>query len=141
MRRPVSIKNYLEPFWAYTDSYYPPAPAAKLARASSVAINGLKGADLLLGDEPYVVSTIHKAKGLEFDTVIIPRCTDDVFPHYRSQISASPGCAIAEEARLLYVAMTRARRQLVISYHTAASSGRGARPSRFLAPIAKMFET
>ncbi|KAG8462411.1 hypothetical protein KFE25_012231 [Diacronema lutheri] len=70
------------------------------------------------------VLTVHAAKGLEWETVILAGVTDDLFPHARAASSVG-GCA--EERRLLYVGMTRARTQLVLT-HTGA-------PSRFLAPL------
>ena len=55
--------------------------------------------------------TIHASKGLEFDTVYIPGCEDGLLPYSIS----GDGIDIEEERRLLYVAMTRAKRQLTIS--------------------------
>ncbi len=59
------------------------------------------------------VLTIHKAKGLEYDTVFISGVEDGVLPH-RSSFD-SPG-GVEEERRLFYVAMTRARKKLYISW-------------------------
>lgn len=55
------------------------------------------------------IMTIHKSKGLEFDNVFIPDVSYGVFPHYRSR-------TFAEDARVLFVAMSRARKRLFISY-------------------------
>ena len=71
----------------------------------------LKEADLILGDEKVIVSTIHRAKGLEFENVIIPECIDGNFPNYKSYTEDKKN----EDARLLYVAMTRAKKRLIIS--------------------------
>ncbi len=93
-------------------------------------------ADLVLGDEKIVVATIHKAKGLEFSNVVIPSCTDSVFPDWRS-LKAGPE-AVREDARLLYVAMTRAKRRLLFSSHTVGRRGYETteeKPSRFLEPF------
>lgn len=70
------------------------------------------------------LSTIHLAKGLEFDSVFIAGAAEGVLPHVRSMDSDS---ALEEERRLMYVAMTRARKKLFISF-----SGM---PSRFLSEI------
>ena len=89
-------------------------------------------------DEDYLVlSTIHSAKGLEWSAVHVLALYDGNFP---ACMSAGSEEEIAEERRLLYVAMTRARRQLhlyvpVRYYHRPNGSddahGYG-KPSRFL---------
>jgi superfamily I DNA/RNA helicase len=84
--------------------------------------------DLVLGDEKIFIATIHKAKGLEFENVIIPQAIDDIYPHYYSRTPEQ----IREDARLLYVAMTRAKRNLLVTYPTEKRRGRPARHSRFL---------
>ena len=53
--------------------------------------------------------TIHSSKGLEFETIIIAGLSDEIIPH--------PGSSIEEERRLLYVALTRAKKNLYIIYH------------------------
>jgi DNA helicase-2/ATP-dependent DNA helicase PcrA len=67
--------------------------------------------------------TYHRAKGLEFEAVFLPRLEERELP---SKLSKTPA-AIAEERRLLYVGMTRAKRHLAITW-----SGK---PSRFLAEL------
>lgn len=62
--------------------------------------------------------TIHAAKGLEFDNVFIPGFEDGLFPHQRSLDDSGPK-ALEEERRLAYVAITRAKKKLVISYAQA----------------------
>jgi len=56
--------------------------------------------------------TVHSAKGLEWDTVFLPSCDDDVFPSKPNHTSTG----IEEERRLFYVALTRAKRRLFISW-------------------------
>ncbi|MEI6387838.1 MAG: UvrD-helicase domain-containing protein [Spirochaetota bacterium] len=79
--------------------------------------------------------TIHAAKGLEFEVVYIAGCEDGIIPHARS---LEEGGEIAEERRLFYVAVTRARQRLVI---TACAKRRKLKalvdcvPSPFLAEI------
>jgi len=65
--------------------------------------------------------TIHLAKGLEFDRVFVIGCAEGLLPHARSMESEAE---IEEERRLMYVAMTRARRELSLSFSGI--------PSRFL---------
>jgi DNA helicase-2/ATP-dependent DNA helicase PcrA len=74
------------------------------------------------------LSTIHLAKGLEFDAVFIAGAAEGVLPHIRSMDSDD---ALEEERRLMYVAMTRAREKLFISF-----SGM---PSRFLSEIPREY--
>jgi DNA helicase-2/ATP-dependent DNA helicase PcrA len=57
--------------------------------------------------------TIHAAKGLEFEVVFIAGCEDGVIPHARSLEEGEGN--LEEERRLFYVAVTRARRRLLVS--------------------------
>lgn len=60
-----------------------------------------------------IISTIHSAKGLEFKNVYIVGLEDGLFPSYKS---IGDDAVLEEERRLLYVAITRAMRNLNISY-------------------------
>ncbi len=75
--------------------------------------------------------TVHGAKGLEFHTVFVIGCEEQLFPHWRSMDSAED---LEEERRLMYVAVTRAERCLFI---TSANFRKGQfnPPSRFLNEI------
>jgi DNA helicase-2/ATP-dependent DNA helicase PcrA len=64
--------------------------------------------------------TYHRAKGLEFDAVFLPRLLDGELP-FRSGRSRAP---VEEERRLLYVGVTRARRHLAITWPQSARLGR-----------------
>jgi DNA helicase-2/ATP-dependent DNA helicase PcrA len=91
-------------------------------------------------DEDYLtISTIHSAKGLEWDSVHVLAVYDGNFP---ACMSAGTSESIEEERRLLYVGMTRARRDLTlyvpVRYHHRPhgrddAHGYG-KPSRFLTP-------
>ncbi|MDD2499057.1 MAG: 3'-5' exonuclease [Desulfitobacteriaceae bacterium] len=63
------------------------------------------------------VGTYHSAKGLEFDSVMVPYCNADRIPS-PDKIAALEDRdeALSEEVKLIYVAVTRARRRLVITY-------------------------
>lgn len=61
------------------------------------------------------LTTIHAAKGLEFDSVWVPGAEEGIFP-FASVYEENPAEAIEEETRLAYVAFTRARKNLVLSY-------------------------
>jgi DNA helicase-2/ATP-dependent DNA helicase PcrA len=58
------------------------------------------------------LSTVHGAKGLEFHTVFVIGCEEQLFPHWRSMDNADD---LEEERRLMYVAVTRAERCLFIT--------------------------
>jgi DNA helicase-2/ATP-dependent DNA helicase PcrA len=63
-------------------------------------------------DEDYLVlSTVHSAKGMEWDTVFVLNVVDGSFP---SEFSTGRAELVDEERRLLYVAMTRARNELAL---------------------------
>jgi DNA helicase-2/ATP-dependent DNA helicase PcrA len=64
-------------------------------------------------DERLILSTVHQAKGLEWDTVFIMRLADNAFPNRRA-FDLEGG--VEEERRLFYVAVTRARERLFLSY-------------------------
>lgn len=64
--------------------------------------------------------TVHSAKGLEFDTVFVVNFNDGVFPSTRSMDEGGRK-ALEEERRLCYVAMTRAKRHLYITWNTGYS--------------------
>jgi DNA helicase-2/ATP-dependent DNA helicase PcrA len=80
-----------------------------------------------------LLMTVHSAKGLEFDTVMLTGMEEETFP-YRGLESESND-EIEEERRLAYVAITRARRRLYISHaatRTIFGQTRYLEPSRFL---------
>ncbi len=62
--------------------------------------------------------TIHLAKGLEFDSVYVTGVNEGLLPHQRSLYSEAE---LEEERRLMYVAMTRARKNLTLGFYGLAS--------------------
>ena len=77
-----------------------------------------------------VLSTYHRAKGLEWDAVFLPRLEEREMPFALSKQDEE----VAEERRLLYVGITRARTYLRLSW-AREREGKNARPSRFLREI------
>ena len=91
------------------------------SRASAETAGSDDGVNLL---------TFHRAKGLEWDAVILPQLEEGMLPIRQAETDE----AIAEERRLLYVGLTRARRHLSLSWAERRETGRR-RPSRFLAAL------
>ena len=83
---------------------------------------------VLRGENSVKLMTIHQAKGLEFRSVFLPRLEEGVIPSSRSQ-------NIPEERRLLFVAITRAMDELILSLCNVNDWGRPSTPSRFLDEI------
>lgn len=104
-------------------------------------------------DDHIVISTIHQAKGLEWDVVHIAGCNEDILPHYRSimgenvvddsverenedesdiMIGTNP---IEEERRLFYVAVTRAKKILKLTMSEMTPWGEPLIPSRFVLEV------
>jgi ATP-dependent DNA helicase UvrD/PcrA len=78
--------------------------------------------------------TLHAAKGLEFDLVFLPGWEEGLFPHQRS-LDESGNAGLEEERRLAYVGMTRAKRQVKISFaqnRRTRGLWQAAAPSRFV---------
>ena len=92
------------------------------------------------------VMTAHKAKGLEFEQVFIPLAVDRLWGNLRTRsgmrlphgllqhetVTLDPN---EDERRLFYVALTRAKQQLTLSYAAATGDGRPVSPSEFIAEV------
>ena len=78
------------------------------------------------------ITTMHQAKGLEWDQVIVPTLTVHNMP-YQPQRDFSTPASTESERRLMYVAMTRARRQLYLITPQANTTGAQQRPAEPLA--------
>jgi DNA helicase-2/ATP-dependent DNA helicase PcrA len=108
--------------------------AAEQALEPPASTGDLAGPPMI--DEDWLVlSTVHSAKGLEFDAVHVIHAADGNFP---SDMSLGSPEGLEEERRLFYVAVTRARRNLAIyvplryHHHRVRDDHSWAQPSRFL---------
>jgi DNA helicase II / ATP-dependent DNA helicase PcrA len=108
-----------------------PSVSGYLERVSLVAdIDGVQDQRTVL------LMTVHAAKGLEFDTAFLTGMEEEMFP-YRGLDGSSPE-ELEEERRLAYVAITRARRRLILTSaatRTIFGHTRYTQPSRFLRDI------
>jgi DNA helicase-2/ATP-dependent DNA helicase PcrA len=106
------------------------AADARLAGFTVSAFGGQGGAATHLN-----VMTLHSAKGLEFDVVILPFLEEGILPNYRSNTDAR----LREDRRLFYVGLTRARHEVHLTYsgwyRTPYGSVKSNGESRFLAEV------
>ncbi|MBX6366176.1 MAG: hypothetical protein IRZ00_20210, partial [Gemmatimonadetes bacterium] len=125
------------------EGWTPPRLADALAR---IALTDLEDRDDddREDDASIALMTLHSAKGLEFDDVFIVGLEEEILPHARSiEAAADPelpghGDPLAEERRLFYVGITRARSRLTLSYCRARRKHGGLvprLPSRYLDDI------
>jgi DNA helicase-2/ATP-dependent DNA helicase PcrA len=109
----------------------------QLALLTNVEAEGDKSQN---DDEKIRLSTIHQAKGLEFEVVFVIMLCDGMFPSARSMESTD---GEEEERRLFYVSITRAKNELYLSYplirggYGNAGNDVFQSPSRFLSEIPK----
>lgn len=116
MIQPISGLRYVTAYLSkdMIDSTVEPSLYEQLSN-HAMEISTLKEADLCGSssiDERIFVTTIHKAKGLEFDNVIIFDAVDGRMPNFYSRNNLR---LLAEDARKFYVALSRARSRLYIS--------------------------
>lgn len=110
-----------------------PRDYASINTALTLEWNRLELA-VLRGEDSVKLMTIHQAKGLEFTSVFLPRLEEKVIPSSQSK-------NIPEERRLLFVAVTRAKQELVLSLCNRNDWGWPSEPTRFLDEIPlHMFE-
>ncbi len=98
------------------------------------SISLMQDQDDLKENERVTLMTVHSSKGLEFPVVFITGLEDGIFPHSRSVEEGN----IEEERRLFYVAITRAKKLLTLSYsrrRRVFGSYRETIPSRFISEI------
>ncbi|STB42923.1 3'-5' exonuclease [Clostridium perfringens] len=81
------------------------------------------------------IITVHQSKGLEFDTVFLAGIQNNTFPSYMSIKEGN----LSEEKRVFYVAITRAKKRLVITYNSQGKYGHRNEISQFINYIPKEF--
>lgn len=87
------------------------------------------------GDSRIPIITVHQAKGSEFEYVFIASAHDGGFPFYFAVRDGK----LEEEKRIFYVALTRAKKHLIITYAKVNGKGYWQQPSRFLSSIPEDF--
>jgi DNA helicase-2/ATP-dependent DNA helicase PcrA len=102
-----------------------------LAALLEIASLGLDLERQLAGEDRVRILTVHQAKGLEFESVFVAKCVEGEFPSWRSQKDGR----LDEEHRLFYVAVSRAKQFLALSYPKRDSRGRSQVPSRYLSAL------
>jgi DNA helicase-2/ATP-dependent DNA helicase PcrA len=98
-----------------------------LLEQSALGFGGLK-----IDDEKVPILTAHQAKGLEFMAVFVAGATDNEFPHWLTNKDEK---GVEQERKLLYVAMTRAKKHLYISFFTRSEQDFKRNLSRFVQQI------
>ena len=96
-----------------------------------------------VGSEGVLLMTVYQAKGLEYEVVVVPRLVEGDFPTKRGENlpipvqllkqAPPPDFEVDEERRLLYVAMTRAKRRLILCAPAEGSARE--QPSQFVAQV------
>ena len=105
---------------------------------SDAALSGSQMDLLITKLHKIPIITVHQAKGCEFDTVIIAGADDDQFPTYNAKKNGTE----AEEARVFYVAITRAKYNLILTSVSQRVNRGGAWPvdqSRYIVKIPSEF--
>ena len=145
----ANVSRLAEAIAEFCDSSPNHSLAAYMAHLDLVLLSGEDEAPAApeRGGDAISVMTIHQAKGLEFDVVFVPSLVEGRLPQSgRSQRFVLPPAVleplvrgredvVAEERRLLYVAMTRARKRLYLTRAEHYEGGRRWRESRFLAEL------
>ena len=153
-KQPTSFRNFVEAFFDLipsdqdetSDIAEDRAAWSDLYRAIGKAIGrdapleqflqelAIRSKEPPIGKNTVTLMTIHGAKGKEFDHVYVLGLAEDVLPSFQSLKAGEQSAEMEEERRNCFVAITRAREWLCLSY-ADAYRGWSKRPSRFLAEM------
>jgi len=118
LKRLEELRDKLIP---WSKVHLKPSAPNKFIKKSAKTLQLLNESDLITPEDKLIISTIHKSKGLEFDCVIIPDVVNSTLPSYpisKMDEGDEKTKLIDEQRRLLYVAITRAKEQLVIGMYS-----------------------
>ena len=123
--------NYLRDLYVLVKDLDDPTISARDSIQKLLQYTTLSNTEIFLrNDKKIPIITVHQAKGLEFDYVFVAGLMDKTFPSFQ----AVRDNRLEEEARLFYVAITRAKKRLFLSFN-------GKQMSRFLNDIPQKFLT
>lgn len=139
-----NMDELLRSVQARSEEVHSEAPDSVLPMAEFLArVSLLTDADIQDdGTDSVTLMTIHSAKGLEFDSVFVVGVEEDILPSAISKRGPGAAMEIEEERRLLYVAITRAKRFCMLTYAgKRIVNGKFVRPvpSRFLSDIDRSY--
>ncbi len=140
------LSQYFDTLRAYESIANQPTVVNYLVSLPALQSAGEKTDDgtMAISKEEVSVLTVHKAKGLEWDSVYIPDVTEFSFPlkntpkglrmpeELKTAYVSPADEHYAEERRLMYVAVTRAKKNLIMTFADKGASGTSRKPSRFL---------
>lgn len=127
----------LEQLAAFAEAYHDVSSFLSDMTLYDESMSG-RNTDAASADGRLVLSTVHQAKGLEWDTVFVMHLAQGSFPSRRSMLEDG---GLEEERRLFYVAVTRARHRLVLTYPVTGGFGSMSlnQPSMFLEEVLPQF--
>ena len=136
-KRLASLKSLVEQIRAYAKKARRPSLQDWLLKLALFFSQESQEAEEAFREDAVLLITVHASKGLEFDRVVIGGFEEGMMPFMRDGLPLDEA-ALAEERRLAYVAITRARKSLVLTRSLKRKRREGEvmpEPSRFLADI------
>lgn len=144
--------RYVESEWCNADtdtSLFDQLQAHITDLTSTINEGDLVNSDSIIEDRVFIM-TIHKAKGLQFDNVVVLGANRGVFPFYATErvlasfdstieMKKAAGAMQKEDARKLYVAISRARKRLCVSCTKYNDFGYPAGLTPFMLPVIEFF--